>query len=214
MSKHFDFKAELLVGEGGDGTIEGYASVFGVVDQGGDLVAPGAFEKSLARGEPVRMLWQHDPTRPIGIFDEIEEDAAGLRVKGRIFANVSDGADALALLRGGAINGLSIGYRAVRTTAAAEGVRRIEEADLWEISLVTFPMNRLSTVSSVKAADLSKRELERRLTQDAGLSRSDARALMRDGIKGLSMQDAGDGLEELAGALKRSADAMKTVIGG
>jgi HK97 family phage prohead protease len=124
-----------------DGRLEGYASLFDVVDQGGDVVAPGAFAASLLRaGRRVKLLWQHDPAQPIGVWDEIVEDARGLRVRGRLLTEIRAGAEAAALVRAGAIDGLSIGYRTVRAAKTAEGGRRLLEVDLWEVSLVTFPM--------------------------------------------------------------------------
>ena len=86
-----------------DGTFEGYASVFNIIDQGMDVVAPGAFTKSLGTRK-VKMLWQHDQSQPIGVWDEIREDERGLYVKGRILKDVAKGAEAMALLRAGAID--------------------------------------------------------------------------------------------------------------
>ena len=86
------------------------------------------------------MLWQHDPAEPIGIWDEVREDAHGLYVKGRLLADVRRAREAVALIEAGAIEGLSIGYRTVRATKDAEGRRRLSELELWEVSLVTFPM--------------------------------------------------------------------------
>ncbi|PWR03054.1 HK97 family phage prohead protease [Meridianimarinicoccus roseus] len=128
-----------------DGTrIEGYASLFGAVDQGGDVVQPGAYAGSLERlaagGRAVKLLWQHDPTQPIGIWDEVHEDARGLHVKGRLLTEVARGREAAALIEAGAIDGLSIGYRTVRSHKTDSGRRVLAEIDLWEVSLVTFPM--------------------------------------------------------------------------
>lgn len=134
---------ELSEGQAGT-TIEGYASLFGLTDQGGDMVAPGAYRLSLKRlaesGKRVRMLWQHDPTAPIGVWDEICEDGRGLWVKGRLLPEVAQAREAQALLKAGAIDGLSIGYRAVAAERDAKGRRVLSEIDLWEVSLVTFPM--------------------------------------------------------------------------
>ncbi|MCV2868529.1 HK97 family phage prohead protease [Defluviimonas sp. WL0002] len=124
--------------------IEGYASLFGVADQGGDIVQIGAYRRSLVRlkeeGRAVKMLWQHDPAQPIGVWDEITEDARGLKVKGRILTEVQKGREAAALLAAGAIDGLSIGYRAITVERDAKGQRLLREVELWEVSLVTFPM--------------------------------------------------------------------------
>lgn len=123
--------------------ISGYASVFGQRDNGGDAVQVGAFAASLKRiaasGAKVKMLWQHDPTKPIGIWDRVSEDSHGLKVHGRILPDVQAGREALALLRAGAVDGLSIGYRTLRCEKAGAG-RLLHEIELWEVSLVTFPM--------------------------------------------------------------------------
>jgi len=127
-----------------DGMITGYASVFGNADQGGDIVQKGAYGASLksliGKGRSVKMLWQHDPKKPIGVWDEVYEDARGLLVKGRLLKSVQAGAEALALIDAGAIDGLSIGYRTVRAEKNAKGQRLLHELELWEVSLVTFPM--------------------------------------------------------------------------
>ena len=136
--------------------IEGYASFFGLTDQGGDVVMAGAYAKSLDRlkreGRVVRMLWQHDPAQPIGVWDEISEDGRGLRVKGRILTEVEKGREAAALVAAGAIDGLSIGYRTLRATKAENGRRHLTELDLWEVSLVTFPMLPEARVGAKSAA--------------------------------------------------------------
>jgi hypothetical protein len=127
-----------------DGRIEGYASLFGVADQLGDLVERGAFARSLAAlkaaGRSVKLLWQHDPAEPMGVWDMVREDDVGLKVRGRLLIETRRGREALALLRAGAMDGLSIGYRAVRTVRGEGGGRVLTEIDLWEVSLVTFPM--------------------------------------------------------------------------
>ena len=124
--------------------IAGYASLFGLRDKGGDTVLPGAYAASLrrmaARGDKVRMLWQHDPAQPIGIWDEVHEDATGLHVKGRLLPDVARAREAQALLEAGAVDGLSIGYRTLRAEPVPGGGRKLIELDLWEVSLVTFPM--------------------------------------------------------------------------
>ncbi len=124
--------------------IEGYASYFGQADKGGDVVVKGAYAHSLkaleAKGRRVKMLWQHDPAQPIGIWDEVREDARGLYVKGRLLTDVEKGREAAALIGAGAIDGLSIGYRTVKATKNDKGQRLLNELELWEVSLVTFPM--------------------------------------------------------------------------
>ena len=128
-----------------DGTrIAGYASLFGAPDQGNDVVAAGAYAASLAalkaRGGSVKMLWQHDPAQPIGIWDEVREDGRGLFVSGRLLESVEKGREARALIEAGAIDGLSIGYRTRKAVRNDRGQRVLTELELWEVSLVTFPM--------------------------------------------------------------------------
>ncbi len=126
---------------GDDARIEGYASLFGSIDQGGDAVLPGAFAESLkVPGRKVRMLWQHDPAQPIGVWDEVREDGKGLWVRGRLLTDVAKGREAAALVAAGAIDGLSIGYRSKRAERDGKGRRLLAEVELWEVSLVTFPM--------------------------------------------------------------------------
>lgn len=124
-----------------EGRLQGYASLFDLPDGNGDEVAPGAFAASLLRRDRrVKLLWQHDPARPIGVWEALREDGRGLFVEGRLLREVQAGAEALVLLEAGAIDGLSIGYRTVRAARLADGRRRLLEVDLWEVSLVTFPM--------------------------------------------------------------------------
>ncbi len=124
--------------------IAGYASLFGEVDQGGDVVARGAYGASVAalaaEGRRVKMLWQHDPAQPIGVWDEVREDERGLWVRGRVLDVTQRGREAAALIAAGAIDGLSIGYRTRRASKDGRGHRVLDELELWEVSLVTFPM--------------------------------------------------------------------------
>jgi len=136
------------------GVFEGYASLFDVVDLGGDVVAPGAFAASLRRtgAGGVRMLWQHEQDQPIGAWLSLGEDARGLKARGRINLEVARGREAYALLAQGAIDGLSIGYRTRRAAKDARtSARRLLELDLVEISIVTFPMLPQARVSAVAA---------------------------------------------------------------
>ncbi len=125
------------------GVFEGYASLFDVEDTGRDIVLPGAFRDTLrARGAAgVKLLYQHDAGQPIGVWQSISEDARGLKVRGRLMLEVARAREVWALMRGGALDGLSIGFRAVKgRREARSGLRRLAAVDLWEISLVTFPM--------------------------------------------------------------------------
>ena len=174
-----------------DGVFEGYASVFGVVDQGMDVVERGAFRKSLG-SRRVKLLWQHDMSQPIGVWDEITEDERGLFVRGRLLKEVDKGREAMALLRAGAIDSMSIGYRTMEAIPEGDGrVRKLTEIDLFEISLVTFPMLPDAKITAVKAIR-TERDFERFL-RDAGYSRSEATAIALHGFKALLKQrDAGE----------------------
>ncbi len=137
--------------------IAGYASVFGEADQSGDVVQTGAYRASLqklsADGRSVKMLWQHDPTKPIGVWDEVHEDGKGLFVKGRLLPDIQSGAEALALIKAGAIDGLSIGYRTLEAEKSTKSGRLLHKLELWEVSLVTFPMLPQARVSTGGKAD-------------------------------------------------------------
>ncbi len=204
-----------------DGAFEGYASLFGKEDLGRDIIMPGAFRDSISLRGPagIKLLFQHDPAEPIGLWREIREDNAGLFVRGQLMQDVARAREILSLMRAGALDGLSIGFRTEKgRTDPKTGIRRIEKLDLWEISIVTFPMLPEARVSAVKnvarrAGIPTRREFERWLTQDAGLSRSQARAVIRDGFKSLSgMQDA-DGRKfttnrALAATIRKAAQSI------
>ncbi len=186
------------------GEFEGYASIFDREDLGRDIVLPGAFKQSLAaRGaEGVRLLFQHDPAEPIGVWEELREDGRGLYAKGRLLPDVKRGREVLSLMRAGAVDGLSIGFRSTKAQRDAKtGIRKIAQIDLWEISIVTFPMLPEARISQVKSRAFAgrtptPREFEHWLMRDAGLSRSEARAVMGQGIKGLAARRNAGGLPE------------------
>ncbi len=201
------FTALDLKPAAGTGVFEGYAALFNREDLGHDIILPGAFAKSLAvrKAAGVRLLFQHDPAEPIGVWEELREDAYGLFAKGRLLTDVERAREVLTLMRAGAVDGLSIGFRASRASKDAKtGIRRISEIDLWEISVVTFPMQPDARIRAVKTRPFagrppSPREFERWLTHDAGFSRSEARALMAHGLKGLTTaRDAGGGAPDAA----------------
>jgi len=125
-----------------DGLITGYASLFGVPDLGRDVVMPGAFAGTLARrgAAGVRMLFQHDPAEPIGRWIALREDARGLYAEGRLNLAVQRAREIAALMREGSLDGLSIGFRTLSARPGADGSRRLQGIDLWEISVVTFPL--------------------------------------------------------------------------
>lgn len=147
-----------------DGTFEGYGSIFGNVDSYGEKVMPGAFAESLTRhqreGSNVLMLWQHNPNEPIGVWEDLAEDAKGLWGKGRLILTVQRAREIYELLKAKAIRGLSIGYREVET-APDGNIRLLKKLDLYEISPVSFPANRRARVDAVKSERME--EFARRL---------------------------------------------------
>lgn len=156
---------------GQDGQFSGYASVFDTVDQGGDIVASGALDSVLVPGARMpKMLWQHDATKVCGVWDRFQKDSHGLKGYGRLLVETQYGKEAHVLMRAGAIDGLSIGYKTeeVEWIETAKGaVRKILKAALWEVSVVTFPMNLESVVTDVKQLQ-GPREVEQ-LLRKAGV---------------------------------------------
>lgn len=146
------------------GRFAGYASVFNVVDSQRDIMLAGAFSKTLSRRhDNVKLLWQHQQEEPIGVFDVMFEDERGLYVEGRLLLDVQRARESYALLKAGAVSGLSIGYSPVRYRIDPDsGVRQLAEVELWEISLVTFPANTAANVTVVKRVEpiLSNYEIE------------------------------------------------------
>lgn len=169
---------------GDDGTVEGYGSVFGVRDNYDDVIAKGAFIQSLkdhkAAGTMPAMLWQHDADKPIGVWTEMVEDEKGLRIKGQLAMETVKGKEAHALLKMGALNGLSIGFMSKEWAYDRDTeVRTLTAIDLWEVSLVTFPANAKARVTNVKSAEemATPKDAEKAL-RDAGFSKSDATAFV------------------------------------
>ncbi|MBX6426726.1 MAG: HK97 family phage prohead protease [Variibacter sp.] len=169
------------------GAVEGYASLFGAVDQARDMVMPGAFAETLkARGlRRIPMLFQHDPAEPIGIWLDLREDHRGLYARGRLIPDVKRAREVLALVKAGAIDGLSIGFRTAQARVDPKTrVRKIYAVDLWEISIVTFPLLEGARVRAVKARPQTHRAAapslpppaERPLRRDPRLSFARANA--------------------------------------
>lgn len=191
------FDCELKFDEAGDeGTISGYASVFGLLDRGGDIVEKGAFKKTLAdlrrRKALPPMLWQHDCSNPVGVWTKLEEDEKGLKVEGKLALDYQRAADARTLIKAGAIGGLSIGYLTRDSDIdRATGARHLKQVDLWEISLVTFPMLPEATITGVKAGgDFDPQEWERAF-RDEGLTNREAKLAVSVVRKQAVLRDAG-----------------------
>lgn len=176
-----------------DGTkefeFEGYASTFGNVDKGRDVVVQGAFGKTITEfntgAKQIPILWQHDMYRPIGGIREMQEDTTGLRIKGFMPGEMAFvNSEVAPLMRSKILNALSIGYFTDRYEIdETEGVRKLMEVDLQEVSIVTFPMNEEAVITSVKSNDLvgmTERELEAAFREGTPFSKSAALQLVKD----------------------------------
>lgn len=165
----------------------GHGSVFGNEDLGGDIVLPGAFKRSLAQhkanGALPQMFWMHDPSRVPGKWLDMAEDKRGLAVKG-VLADTDLGNEIHTLLKMEAVRGLSIGYVTKDQDFDDDGNRLLKEVDLWEVSVVSLPMNPLAQVAHVKSGLSARgeyvptiREIER-IWRDAGCSKAVARKMV------------------------------------
>lgn len=200
-----------------EGVFTGYASTFnGGPDAYGDVIAPGAFAKSLAKHKAddstPAMLWQHNAEEPIGRWLSITEDSNGLAVKGKLVPTTQRGAEALDLLRAGALNGLSIGFTTPKGgyTSGPTG-RRLTEVELWEVSLVTFPANTAARVIEVRSIR-SIRDFEEHL-RESGFAKAAARKLAAGGFPALNGREPGDaGLDELAALLNKRTVELETTL--
>ncbi|MGX7703808.1 HK97 family phage prohead protease [Methylobacterium sp. Gmos1] len=207
------FSAEIKAKDGGEaGEFEGYGSVFGVVDSYNEIVDKGAFIESLRKYGMPALLWQHNPSQPVGIYVEMEEDEHGLKLRGKLNQDVQQGKEAYSLLKQGALKGLSIGFITLEDYFNADTkVRHLRKVKLMEVSLVTFPANADATVDRVKSAPESERDLEIVL-RDAGYSREDAKVIVSSGFKAmLAHRDGGDSAALMAGLLSLAERARKSL---
>ena len=141
-----------------EGTISGYASTFGSIDHHKEVIEKNAFKRTLqewqSKDKLPKMLWQHNVVEPIGVWESIEEDSVGLKVSGRLLLDVQKGKEAHALLKSGAVDGLSIGFRVAQSHVDKKrNVRVITDLDLYEISLVTYAANPEAQVNCVKSRE-------------------------------------------------------------
>jgi len=212
-TKTLDFPFELKALDD-KGIFSGYGSAFGVKDAYDEIVAPGAFADSLAeqkaKGRLPAMLWQHRSDEPIGVYTDMGEDNIGLALSGQLALGTVRGAEAYALLKMGAISGLSIGYQ-VRDESfdRVTGILTLKKLNLYEVSLVTFAANPSAQVTGVKSIEaiLTLRDAEKCL-RDAGLSRREAVAFIAR-VKCLSQSDSDEGdMQQIAEALKRRSALM------
>src|SRR5262249_49597112 len=143
------------------GRFSGLAAVYNNVDLGGDVVVPGAFQKTLLdRGGEVPILFAHDSRQPVSL-GTLQDTAGGLAIEGQLVLSVGKAKEAYDLLKAKVLRGLSIGYDAIKSDYK-DGVRYLRELKLFEVSLVVMPMNELATVSAVKTNDA---HLERQILQ-------------------------------------------------
>lgn len=205
-----------------DGMFEGYASTFGNKDEGGDIVMPGAFAKSLTvrPAAKIKMLRDHDPSRLIGVYKTVQEDGKGLHVEGKLIRTTKDGAESYDLMKEGALDSMSIGYRTVDSEYDRQrDARLLKQLDLHEISLVAFPMNPMAEITTVKGAiEFDNREMEDALVV-AGVSRAHARKaigvfrqrLCDAGGPGRDQCDADASAQaaEAANALRKAIEALR-----
>ena len=191
-SRDFHFQVKAVEK---DGFFSGYGSVFGEVDSYREIVAPGAFAASLAaraaKGRKLPILWQHRSDQPLGIYDVAREDGTGLYLEGRLLVDdVTQAREAHALMKAGALTGLSIGYYVTgESWNEKDRIRTLTAVDLEETSLVTFPANDSARIESVKSRiargdALSLPEFESFL-REAGFSKSQAAAIAGRGYKHL-----------------------------
>lgn len=203
-----------------NGSFEGYGSVFNVADSYKEVVLPGAFNDSIARfkesgGSPA-LLWQHQPHEPIGRFLEFSEDGHGLFLKGELFINdnVPMADKAYTLMRKGAVTGLSIGFSVPdggEHYDQEKGLWMLSKIDLWETSVVTFPANQSAQVTAIRADEAigNIREFEAFL-RDAGLSKTQAKALLSGGYSAIQKRDVDeDGEIEAINLLKKSLETLR-----
>ena len=212
----FECPVELKAMDGEEenkGMFEGYASVFNNADLGNDVILSGAFTKSLKKtgAKGVKLLYQHKADMPIGVFESIEEDKRGLKVRGKLALQTQMGHEAYELMKMGALDGLSIGFRVSPKGQSydAKGKRRmIKEVELMEISLVTFPMNPKAKIRSVKGDEFTIREWENGLRDVFQLSRSEAKMAAKAVHDAFNQRDA-DLDADLAAAVKSLTKTLK-----
>ena len=210
--KHLTFETEIK--SDAQGVFTGYGSIFGNEDQGNDIMKKGAFTKSLTKrpASKVKMLYQHKTDEPIGIFTDMYEDNKGLYVKGQLAMGTQKGREAYELLKMGALDGMSIGFRADPEKQGynenKRGVRTLKEVDLMEISLVTFPMNESALIETVKGNAKNIREWEKILREAGGLSRTEAKMGAKALSESLNQRDAED-KQTLADLILKVANKLK-----
>ena len=205
------YECEIKASTDDSGTFEGYASTFGNVDKGNDIVVAGAFRKSLRRRpyNKVKLLYQHNNNEPIGVFTSAKEDQSGLYVKGQLAMGTQRGRETFELMKMGALDAMSIGFKAdPKSQSYDERKRRryLKDIDLMEVSLVTFPMNDKAIIHAVKGEDRTIREWEDLLRDVGDLSRTQAKIgakALVDALEQREAEDDFDGLLESVNKIKK-----------
>ena len=214
---HADFELKAYDDDEDDeakGMFSGYASVFGNKDLGNDVVVQGAFQKSIrAKGaRKIKMLFQHDTKEPIGVYTKVKEDAQGLYVEGKLAMQTQKGREVYELMKMGAIDGLSVGYRvdAKGYSYDDRGKKRyLKQVDLMEISAVTFPMNPKARVNAVKGEARSVREWEGFFRDEGGLSRSESKVAATAVSKALDQREVGDEQKDVIDSMTKLTKILK-----
>lgn len=178
-----------------DGFFSGYGAVFGNLDWYNDIILPGAFQQTLndwtAKGKYPPVLWNHSTNEPIGVYTKMIEDERGLYVEGKLLINdVPRAKSTHALLKAGAIDGMSIGYRTIKSSYNENtDIRELIQLSLDEISIVTMPANDKSTVTSVKSkledGELPSLPEFEKFLRESGFSKSQATAIAGKGLRHL-----------------------------
>lgn len=223
---HLRLDAEVKFSSDKTGVFSGYGAIVGNVDAGGDQIQKGAFTDTLraweGKGKWPPMLLQHgggflgsaDDALPIGKWTSMEENAKGLKVEGELFGlSTERGTYIYEGMKAGALDGLSIGYRAKKFTMGTkvgEPRRKLEAIDLIELSVVTFPMNDKSRISGVKAGDIKTvREFEDFLRDVGGFSHSAAKSIASGGYKAVEPRDEAEAAEDLMASIRRNIQSLQ-----
>jgi hypothetical protein len=211
MEMPFEVRAEDVLE---DGRIKGYGSLFDKMpDSYGDLVAKGAFKKTIAKGgrngTGIPILWQHDTKNPLGLWDVIQEDAKGLYMEGTLDLDIPEGKRAHSGLKKKYIRGLSIGFNTIGYTIdEKKKLRTLTEVDLWETSIVTFPAKTSAQVAVVKALEQATTKIEvEDILRNAGLSRTEAKFIVSrmrfDGLREAGRERNEEAMHSLLQGLKQ-----------
>lgn len=203
------FTADIKAVDGEAGIFEGYGSVFGVVDSYNEVVDAGAFVESLSKYGMPKLLLQHSSRMVGGVYLEAREDARGLYLKGQLNLEVQDARETYALLKQGALSGLSIGFiPEITEDNRTTGIRHLKKVRLMEVSIVTFPANEEATITAVKSAPENIRDFEKFL-REAGYSQEDAKFIASKGYRALEIHREGGDLALALTALEGAMNQLR-----